>query len=173
MASCSNMNIFLPGVGFRVHSNYLVSLLAVVWFDIFEYVQYIVNMHTRNSLLLSRLSKMDFRGWQTRSSIYTEFSLACLHVAVCCVSVLVCDIQYSVLLVSISNPVESSYDLHSRAQEPMRPLCAATQTLILPSCSQGTPRRGLPRCKSKAATAQLLTSLLSNKTNKETAQLWG
>lgn len=69
-----------------------------------------------------------------RSSLPTVFSPYCVP----CVSAPVCGIQYSVLWVRISDPEESSYDLRSRAQASMRLLYAATETLILPSCSQGT-----------------------------------
>lgn len=47
-------------------------------------------------------------------------------------------VQQCVLCVRISDPVESSDDLHSRAWASIRPLYAATETLILPSVSQGT-----------------------------------
>lgn len=47
-------------------------------------------------------------------------------------------VQQCVLCVRISDPVESSDDLHSRAWTSIRPLYAATETLILPSVSQGT-----------------------------------
>lgn len=61
--------------------------------------------------------------------------------------------QYSVLWVRISDPVESSYDLRSRARVSMKPLDAATETLILPSCSQGTVSEA-GMAKSDATTAQ-------------------
>lgn len=74
---------------------------------------------------------------------------------------------YSVLLVGISDrvrgliwsPLKGTGNLSSTG-----PLYAATETLILPSCSHGTVKwsKGLPRCKSDAMTAQHRAFLLSD-----------